>query len=306
MSVNQKYLTLAFAALLSTSSMPALAGSWVIPGATTGNPGGALPPPGIYFANTVYYGSGAGTADATISSGGESPFFTWVPGWNVLGASYGATIGFPLMTVGIETPGHRADLHLKGAFNPYINPITLSWNLGNGFYLALGESAYLPVNTEVVNPPSGGRSGAAFETMVNISYLANGWIISANNFLGVTTQGAGGYKTANYFNSDWTLVHTFGDWKLGAIGFGSWDLQTVPLVPGSSFRTSPAAQVGVGGLLGYNFGTMEIVLRATHQLISKGTFPDSGKGDTRVWATAIIPLWKPSPEANSRQPIAKY
>lgn len=300
MDINRKYLTLAFAALLSAPSMSASAGSWVIPGATTGNPAGALPPPGLYFANTVYYGSGVG-----VSSGGESPFFVWVPGWNILGASYGAAVGFPSMAVGIETPGHKADAYLKGAFNPYINPITLSWSLGSGFFLALGESTYVPVNTEVVNPPSEGRSGTAFETSLNISYLANGWIISANNILGITTQGAGGYKTANYFNSDWTLVHKFGDWKLGAIGFGAWDLQSVPLVPGSSFRTTPAVQVGIGGLLSYNFGPMEAVLRVTHQLITKGTFPDSGRGDTRVWATALIPIWTPSPEAHSKQLIAK-
>ncbi|SED23633.1 Putative MetA-pathway of phenol degradation [Bradyrhizobium erythrophlei] len=307
MYVDWKRWSWALVALLSVPSTPALAGSWIIPGATTGTPAGAVPPPGLYFANTVYYGTGAGPAGTTIASGGESPFFLWVPGWNFLGASYAATIGFPCIEVGIQTPGHTADTYLKGPFNPYINPLTLSWNLGRGLFLAVGEGFYVPVGTAVVNSPSGGlRSGASFETELNISYLANGWILSANNMVGITTPDVAGYKTANYFNSDWTFAHTFGNWKFGAIGYGSGDLESVPLAPGLPHRTTPALQVGVGGLMGYNFGSVELILRATHQLITKGTFADSGKDDTRVWATAIIPIWKGTLETPSRQLIAKY
>jgi hypothetical protein len=307
MHIKCKILPVVLAVSISALPSPSSAGSWIVPGATMGSPAGAVPPPGLYFANATFYGLGTTQRGGTESVNGEAPFFIFVPGWNILGASYGMSIAFPFLEVASKTPRHAADMYLRGPFNTYVTPITLSWNLGNGFFLAVGESFYVPVNTDVINPPSGGvRSGTAFETSVNLSYIANGWILSANNFIGITTYGVDGYKTADYLNSDWTLAHTFGEWELGAIGYGAWELQTVPLAPGLPFRTSPAVQVGFGGLVGYNFGVMDVLLKATHQIVTKGTYPDSGKSDTRVWTTVVIPIWNSAPPMPASTHLAKY
>src|SRR5262249_2635309 len=136
MKMTHKILaSVAGAAVLCASALPAAAASFTQPGATLGSPAGAVPPPGLYFANSANWGlastvpAQAGTGNTT-AVGVEAPAFIWVPGWNFLGAQYAASVALVGVEVGIRSPGHVADVYNRNVFNPYVSPLTLSWNLG--------------------------------------------------------------------------------------------------------------------------------------------------------------------------------
>jgi Putative MetA-pathway of phenol degradation len=290
-TVTSKLLGLAAgAAALCAMALPAAASSWTQPGASTGAPAGALPPPGLYFVGAANYG--IGEASPTLAVGVGVQGLIWNPGWTFLGASYAADVALIEVEVGV----HNAN-YLRGVYNPFIRPVTLSWNLGNGFFVSAGSGVYTPVGTEIGNP------GAAFEQHFNISYLANDWIASANFYYGITTSGsANGVtgRTPDYANLDLTLGHAFGKWSLGIVGYGAWDTQTTAL----NAAAGRGVEYGIGGFVGYNFGVVDLQFKVTHQVVTEGT-TNYGRGDTRAWVTMVIPIWNPTPPA-PKPLVAKY
>jgi hypothetical protein len=277
--------------------LPAAAISWTQPGATMGVPAGTVPPAGLYFANGANYG--VSSVSPTEAIGVEVPAFIWSPGWNFLGASYAASVAGIFAEVGV----HDAN-YIRGPFNPVINPITLSWNLGNGLFVSVGEAIYLPIKSDVVFSSGGANpvtSGAAFEQRAAISYIGNDWIVSANAIFGITTNDVAGIKEPDYINLDATVAHTFGNWRLGVVGYGAWDIQDTPLTIANGGR---GEAIGFGGLLGYNFGPVNLTLELTHQFVTEG-FTNYGKEDTRAWTSIVIPIWTPTAPA-PRPLVAKY
>ena len=122
-------------------------------GATIGLPLGALPPAGLYTGlETAYLGplvgsgnSGASTGNqcARLASGAcaalpaiaQAVPLLWVPGWNFLGATYGASVVqafYNFETCGLPNGGCGGGSPIIGGgfvfTNTFINPITLSWN----------------------------------------------------------------------------------------------------------------------------------------------------------------------------------
>ena len=280
------------------ASVPATAASFTQPGGTMGAPAGANPPPGLYFANSANWGVTG--SSPSVSSGVEVPAFIWSSGWNILGASYAASVAGVFEEIGTHDSNY-----LLGAFNPYINPLTLSWNLGHGFFVSFGEGIYIPLRSDVVvatGAPDANTSGAAFEQRLSVSYVANDWVVSANSIFGLTTNDSAGVKPPDYVNLDLTVARTFGKWEIGAVGYGAWDIENTPLNLANGGR---GEAIGVGGLLGYNFGPVDLTLEATHQVVTHG-FANYGKDDTRVWSTIVIPIWTPSPAAAPHPVVAKY
>jgi hypothetical protein len=316
------------AAALCATALPAAAGGFTAPGSSTAVPAGANPPPGLYFANTVTWGSGGSFNNVTPTPGesgavgAEVPAFIYVPGWNFLGATYAAAVALPFVEVGIHQAGvvgtaGAAPLYLRGVGNPAISPVTLSWNLGNGFFVSIGENIYIPnkaefFNPEVVtNPFTGARGGvqntsaAAFEQKAAISYLANDWVISANGLVGIATNDSDGNKSPDYVNIDGTVGHTFGKWQLGVVGYYAADIEDTAL---NAFGTGHARdeEAGIGGYLGYNFGPVDLTIQVKHELISKGAFLVYGVHETRATVGIVIPIWNPTPPAPPRPVVAKY
>jgi hypothetical protein len=302
-TINRKLALGLGAAALCASALPAAAVSFTQPGATTGVPAGVNPPPGLYFGNSANYGIGGSLSPApspSTSVGIEIPFFIWSPGWNFLGATYAASVAFPLVEIGT----HNAN-YLRGPFNPVINPVQLSWNLGNGFAISVGEDIYIPIASDVVFAGAGVTSGASFEQRVAVSYIGNDWIASVNGIVGIATKDSNGVQLPDYVDVDATLAHTFGKWELGAIAYYSADINGGPGNPTFFNAGGKALEVGFGGLLGYNFGVVDLTLKLTHEFVSEG-ITAYGHHDTRVWSTIVIPIWNPTPPAPVRPVVAKY
>jgi hypothetical protein len=263
-----------------------------------GAPIGANPPPGLYFANSANYGIGNDVAAGhTQAIGIEVPAFIWSSGYNFLGASYAASVAAVLVESGISGADYE-----RGVFNTIVNPVSLSWDLGHGLFVSFQEVIYTPMKSDVaLSSSSRVVSGAAFEQRVSISYLANDWVISANNIFALTTNDAGGQRAPDYYNIDATVAHKFGAWEFGAVGYGSFDLETTAY----NFAPGRGRAVGVGGLLGYGFSNgIGLTLQATHQVLTRGD-TNYAKDDTRVWTSLVIPIWSPTAPA-PKPVIAKY
>lgn len=131
--------------------------------------------------------------------------------------------------------------------------------------------------------------------------MANGWILSANSVLGITTNDSAGVKAPDYFNLDLTAGRAlgktpWGEWGLGFVGFGAWDLQNTAL---SRQFGGPAEAIGGGGVFGTNFGNVNLTIILSHQFVTYG-FTNAGKNDNRVWTSIALPLWTPS---TKQQPL---
>ena len=66
----------------------------------------------------------------------------------------------------------------------------IKWNLGNGWNAGFQAGVWLP-STQAL-PMALGRNYAAFQGVAAISYLANGWNLSATGIYG--TGGGGNYR----------------------------------------------------------------------------------------------------------------
>jgi hypothetical protein len=260
---------------MSMSAEQANAASWTPPGVTMGLPLGSSYLPGLYFSDLGHYGT---SPTKTITA--DIPSLTWSPGWQFLGANYSATIIAEGIELWIPPKTFKRDV-----FNPLIIPLSLSWNLGHGFFASFSQGFYPPVATQTALTSPGATSGTAFEERGALSYLHDGWFLSANTIFGITTSDADGLKQPNYFNVDWTAAHIFGHWKLGAVGFGAWDAEKTP----ANASLGLGRLVAVGGLIGYDFGGPTLNVEATHAIIQSGD-TNYGKNDTHVFARVTIPI----------------
>ncbi|MFT3732960.1 MAG: transporter [Hyphomicrobium sp.] len=259
---------------------PAAAVSWTPPGVTMGVPLGAAFAPGIYVSNLTHYGDGP---DKSITA--DVPAFTWSTGWKVFGASYSAVV-IPEV---LKVQNKVTSKDFAGIFSPLLIPVSLSWNLGQGFFVSVGEGIYFPFDSDVSFTTSGQTSGWAAETRVAFSYLKDGWIVSANTIYGVTTADDIGRRQPNYFNVDWTVARTFGKWQVGAVGYGAWDLEETV----TNAAVGKGHIVGVGGMVGYDFGGSKLLLELT-RAVEQGGATNYSRNDTHVWARLTFPIWKPA------------
>jgi hypothetical protein len=240
-----------------------------------GQPLGAALQPGLYFSDLAHYGS---SPSKTITA--DIPSLTWSPGWQILGASYQASI----IVEGIEV-WVRPSTFKRDVFNPLLIPLSLSWSLGQGFFASFSQGIYPSVATQTALTTSGVASGTAFEERGALSYLRDGWILSANSIFGITTPDADGLKQPNYFNVDWTAAHTFGRWKIGLVGYGAWDVEKTP----ADAALGLGHTVAVGGLVGYDFSGATLSVELTHAVVTGGD-TNYGKDDTHVFARLTIPV----------------
>ena len=94
-----------------------------------------------------------------------------------------------------------------------------------------------------------------------LSYLNDGWNFTATFAYGTGRNGTTpGSFAPSWLNYDLTATKTFGKWEIGPIAFGSADLSS----PYAGY--SRQSQFAMGGLLGYNFGPVNLQLKLTTDL----------------------------------------
>jgi hypothetical protein len=301
-------------------------------GATIGLPLGALPPAGLYTGlETAYLGMVQGSSNAGASVGNQcSPTSSgrcavlpaiaqavpllWVPGWNFLGATYGASIvqafyNFETCNAGGGgTCGGGAPVVGGGfvATNTFFNPITLSWNMGGGWFVSGSFNFTAPDGTRAYGP-----AGATFtpnpdywtfEPALAISYLGSGWVLSGNFFYDINTQSQGTccasaltgtaqrITSGNAFYGDLTALWKIGKWEIGPVGY--FEVQTT-----ADTGCTVAALCGyyqtaaAGALVGYDFGPVDLQVWVTDSFVGQNT--PQASGGVNIWTRIGFKLWGP-------------
>jgi hypothetical protein len=297
-------------------------------GATIGLPLGALPPPGLYTGlATAYLGLGHGTpSTGTFIPGGvklvlpaiaQAVPLLWVPGWNFLGASYAASVvqafynnnstggtnnqGGPFSTTNFPVAGGNYT-----TANTFWNPITLSWNLGGGWFISGAFNFTGPDGTRSANNVTSITPNPdywTFEPSINFAYLANNWVAAANFFYDFNTKTTGnccsgalgtGVTSGQEIFGDLTVLYKFGKWSVGPVG--DFQIQTT-----SDTGCSVAASAlgvcnkfgfaAVGALVGYDFGPVDLQFWFTDAVASQNAA--QGVGGLNLWTRMGFRIWGP-------------
>jgi hypothetical protein len=296
-------------------------------GATIGLPLGALPPPGLYTGlETAYLGLGSpnsgkstGNQCAAVVGGGcanlpavaQAVPLLWVPGWTWWGANYSASVvqAFYVFTA-CNIPGSNGNC--SGAFpigaggfvftNTFIQPINLSWNVGGGWFIGTAFAFTPPDGTHLAGTPN--PDYWTFEPSIAFSYLGNNWVASANFFYDFNTRSDGVCCSATTITSgdalygDFTAVYKIGKWSIGPVGY--FEVQTTSdtgpgcPAPCGLYRTAAA-----GGLVGYDFGPVDIQVWVTDSFVGQNA--PQGAGGINVWSRIGFKIW--GPEAPATKPL---
>jgi hypothetical protein len=295
-------------------------------GATIGLPLGAAPPPGLYTGlETAYLGlaaSGgnnghstgtwcipnAGTGCSNLPAIAQAVPLLWVPGWNFLGATYSASVVqafYEFSTCGTGSGNCSGSFPVtSGGFvftNTFFQPLTLSWNVGGGWFVSSGFAFTAPTGTHGGGTPN--PDYWTFEIPLAISYLGNNWVASANFFYDINTTSQGtccsqvaGITNGNILIGDFTAVYKIGKWSLGPVA--AFEAQTTAdtgcaglVGPSGAALCGRRENVQVGGLIGYDFGPVDMQVWVTD--VVQGIDTPQGAGGINVWSRIGFKIWGP-------------
>jgi len=262
------------------------------PGATTGAPAGALPPPGLYLMSDTDYESGYlynGQGKTALTPAGQKikasnissvVALTWVPGWHVLGADYAMAIAQPYKWANTQfssSGGSPSYVRSNGMVNTAITPVILSWNLGNGYFLGSGLTVYAKdaqfsynwdasAGRNVKSSNAIGNNYWTMEPNIALSYLNDGWGFTLNNILDFNTvDQTTDYRSGMTYYLDATLTKRIDNYTVGLLANytrqitdDKIDGQPVAAVSGLNSEGNRMEHVLAGPLLAYDFGSFTL------------------------------------------------
>jgi hypothetical protein len=297
-------------------------------GATIGLPLGAAAPAGLYTGLETAYlgwpGSGSGNqgvlptgvGGCTTAGGCKLNFpaiaqavpLLWSTGWNFLGASYSVAAVAAFYEVQVTSGSQSLSSNpvpfsdVQTIANVTWTPISLSWNLGNGWFVSAGFNFMAPIGTNY--PGTTNPDYWTYEPTLAVSYLANNWVLSANMFFdfngpsGGQTLGAGygsaGYVSGDLFYGDFTAAYKIGKWEIGPVAYVEYQFSDdvpgggVPCTYGVGGSCGHAENFGLGGLVGYDFGPVDLQVWVTDSVYRQ----DQIDG-LNVWTRLGFRLWAP-------------
>ena len=318
----------AIAVAQTLTTVPALAyeagmpGAIQKPGLTLGGGSAGLPGPGIYmFDQFLTYQSqfkgpnvpNGPTNNAIAAATG----FLFVPGWNFLGATYSAVVLLPFFKTDLGAP---LNVEPAGMHNTYIVPAELSWKLGDsGWFIKSGLGMYVPDGT--IQGPAGlsnvGNPWWTFQPEFIVSYLKDGWNLTANIFVDFDTRNSiTGYLSGDIVDAEFTATKTIGKWTFGPVGYVAAQVtnDTSSTYYNYAVNSNRYTRTAAGGLLGYNFGSASLNVWVTDEFYSTA----SGKTPlVRGMDLASIPqgwsafmsisyrLWAPDEPTTAKRPLFK-
>jgi hypothetical protein len=296
-------------------------------GASNGIPGGASLPPGLYSGLTSAYGiyqpmtgnqGSGGTATGATTQGTRLGSFiaavplVWSTGYSFLGANYSALMIQPFVTAYAGTsanssvmagasfiPGSPLVAVQQMYLNTVFQPINLSWNLHNGWFVSAAFSFQGPDGTRFAG--SANPDYWTFEPGLGISYLSGPWNLTANLAYSIYTASAGvngglggtaagnGYTNGNLFSGDTHALYKIGKWQIGPVA--DFEVQTTAdKVPtnGAGIVGANQSTLYLGGLVGYDFGPVDLQVWAIDPVIANNT----AQGVT-VFTRLGFKLWGP-------------
>ena len=264
------------------AATPARAASAAQPGQTIGLPVGAQLPIGFYFVNLSRFGTRSAQPGDTATSV-NLPTFAWATPWTIASGRLQFFVTQPVVAATLQGAPYQS-----GIGQPLL-AAQLAWDLGNDVGVSYLFGGYIPIETRFLT------QSASLTHRFAISYTGQDWSLTANMLYGIflDTRSPSGTLYPDYLNLDLTAARKFGKWQLGAVAFGSSDLPTGV----ASYR--PQGQIAVGGLVGYNFGPVNLQAYLTRDVVERNY---RGR-ETRGWLRVIVPLYQDKDEVEPNRTL---
>ncbi|MCJ2082749.1 transporter [Methylobacterium sp. J-090] len=250
----------------------AQAGSAAQPGQTVGLPAGAPFAVGLYFVNTSSFGIRS-TEPRGTELNINLPSFIWATPWTLAGGRLQFVVLQPIAATSSRGAPYQSGIGqtlLAGQ---------VAWTLSEHVHVSYLLGAYVPSDTRIV------IQNAVLHQRFAATYNGDGLNLTAHVLHGIlldTVSPLGTYYP-DFLNLDLTATRKFGKWEVGPVAFASTDLPTTRR-PG----TQRQGQVAVGGLIGYDFGPVNLQAYVTRDVAQS----NYGGVDTRGWLRAIVPVYK--------------
>lgn len=207
----------------------------VPPGHSLGFPVGAQLPPGVYATLGLDYITGdavdanGNSVDQSVSDLVYVASVGWVPGFELFGAQYSAAIQTAYITREIDRGPAFPNPFLQDTTNDRdgfgrltIQPIRLSWNLGEGRFVSTGFAIQAPINDfEVGVPVQLAGDFWTFIPDVAFSWMTPTWetTIHASYFISTENETTD-YQSGDEFSVNFTALRNIGDgWAVGPLAY---------------------------------------------------------------------------------------
>ncbi|MDH4414554.1 MAG: transporter [Rhizobium sp.] len=262
-------------------------------GATIGVPVGANPPPGLYYSNRndflfadVYSGDTKTPIEVDVRASAQQ--FHWVPGNTIFGGSYRAMFTVPVIWADQSAFGTETDEF--GVGDIVVSPFNLSWMIAPGLFVQSGVTLTMPTGKFSTAPGAVNLGSNAFTGAVDVgvSYLANGWNLSAHaNYFVHTKNPDTDYRSGDELIVNWTAMKDVGGFSIGPVGYLRQQV-TDDRNEGSFYGrgiSGKARQFGIGLGLTKNFGPVEANISYVHDFEVENTL-----GGDRVLVNFTVPL----------------
>lgn len=278
---------------------------------------GLVPPKGFYFINNFYFGPDAyvynNDADKAKLNGHtikidayiDVPVFLFSPGIKLLGADYACAVVQPFDYVNERIYGPLAPAgplsssgNVGGAqgglYNTILVPFILSWALPHNLHIAPSLAIYLNDGTSSPGDAPSDKYAYAesangyytFEPHLGITWLCNGWNLSADMMLDFPLRNHDTqYTSGMMYAADYTATKTINKWTFGVGAYQQWQFTNdkykgknvsdypmptaanpfTPYKPGGN----KAVNFGIGPIIGYNFGSVDFMLTYNFNVYAK-------------------------------------
>jgi hypothetical protein len=303
--------TIKFAALgacaLAASSTASLAGALLPAGITTGLALGAPLPEGVYDITIGSYGSNSAGISGVNLAYAVPVWLIWSTPWSIAGGRIQLDTATGVANIWTTTYGSTTYPFGTDSWLNTLLDTAIKWNLGNGWNFGLQAGVWLPSDQNLALGL--GRNYASFQGVASVSYVKNGWNLTATGIYG--SAGDRDHTNSNigdnydnwqpsWFNLDLTATRKYGKLEVGTIAYGSWDLEMkntsgcVTCVKEASFA--------IGSLVGYDFGSFVAQAKLSTEVMHQYDWIYTGETtnvakEVRGTVTIIKPLWNPQADA---------
>lgn len=312
----------AVALTLGMTSTIAQAQTTTVPGEQVGLAVGAPLPEGIYALNTFTYRrtDAPFSADTAVNI----PVLVWATPYVPFGGRIEALVAPPTVFAFTRNQsGPNKDISIN--VGTFVGGIW-AFDLGNNFGVSLLGGVYLneldgdrgslftggfapnarsPIGVSPVGTPILGiLASNTYRFGVAGSYTGDGYNITANltaniydspaRFPGVIGAVIGPQRISDALNFDLTATKKFGNFEIGAVGYGTYNFD----ISQFSLAANNRGRFALGGLVGYDFKAFTVQAYVARDVVTAASYT-TALGQTRSnystdgWIRFIVPLYTP-------------
>jgi len=304
----------AVALTVGMTSTIAQAQTTTVPGEQVGLAIGAPLPEGIYALNTFTYRRTDGRNDPDTAV--NVPVLVWSTPLVPFGGRIELLVAPPTVFAFTRNPAGVANKDISINVGTFVGGIW-AFDLGGNFGVSLLGGVYLndlngdrgsiiTANGATATPVLPQLSSNTYRFGVAGSYTGDGWNLTANltaniydspgRFDGRVGAFIGPLRLSDALNFDLTATKTFGNFEIGAVGYGTYNFDISPLSAAAGNR----GRFALGGLVGYDFKVFKVQAYVARDVVTGSTIPATAfraareNYSTDGWIRFIIPLYSPA------------